>query len=105
MRALVNYDITAITSKNAYDKTPFQVALMGKQRATAGFLLGKQWSRIQYGPVANGISLPLNIYSKMKNWCERAKDKNYHSNGPSKSTLKRRPYISMGGTLVGKGGT
>jgi len=47
MRALVNYNITAITCKNAFDKTPFQVALMGKQRATAGFLLGKQWSRIQ----------------------------------------------------------
>ncbi|XP_067948917.1 uncharacterized protein [Watersipora subatra] len=103
MRALVNYNITAITCKNAYDKTPFQVALMGKQKATAGFLLGKQWSRIQYGPVANGISLPLNIYSKMKNWCERAKDRNYHNNGPSRSTLKRRPYITMGGTLVGIG--
>lgn len=43
----MNYNITAITCKNAFDKTPFQVALMGKQRATAGFLLGKQWSRIQ----------------------------------------------------------
>lgn len=50
MRALVNYNITAITCKNAYDKTPFQVALMGKQKATAGFLLGKQWSRIQVRP-------------------------------------------------------
>ncbi|KAF6033106.1 ANKUB1 [Bugula neritina] len=103
MRALVNYNITAITCKNAFDKTPFQVALMGKQRATAGFLLGKQWSRIQYGPVSDGISLPLNIYAKLKNWCERAKDRHYHNHGPAKSTLKRRPYITMSGPLVGIG--
>lgn len=57
---------------------------------------------LQYGPATLGITLPLNIYSKLKNWCERARDRNYLNNGPQKSTLKRRPYITMGGVLVGK---
>lgn len=56
----------------------------------------------QYGPAHYGITLPLNIYSHLKNWCERAKDRNFLKNGASKSTLKRRPYIVMGGTLVGE---
>jgi len=57
---------------------------------------------LQYGPVSDGISLPLNIYAKLKNWCERAKDRHYHNHGPAKSTLKRRPYITMSGPLVGE---
>ncbi|XP_002740884.1 protein ANKUB1-like [Saccoglossus kowalevskii] len=99
LRIFVFHNICCVTCKDGNSLTPLSVALRKQQREVALYLLTKQWSSVTY----SAVTLPLTIYSQVRRWCDRAKDRVMLIYGAEKSSLKiRRPY-RQNGALCGQG--
>ncbi|XP_070571807.1 protein ANKUB1-like [Ptychodera flava] len=99
LRIFVFHNICCVTCKDGNGLTPLSVALRKQQREVALYLLTKQWSSVTY----SAVTLPLTIYSQVRKWCDKAKDKVLLIYGADKSSLKmRRPY-RQNGALCGQG--
>ncbi|RUS71372.1 hypothetical protein EGW08_020868, partial [Elysia chlorotica] len=98
LRLFVNADVTCLKAKDGYDLEPLNIALRNKVKNCASFLLTKQWSKIN---INKTFALHLATYTRLKKWCERAKERALLKYGQSKSTLRRRNFKT--GPLVSHG--
>lgn len=92
------HDITCLKVKDGYGQEPLSIALRQKIKNCATFLLTKQWTKIN---ITKTFAVHLATYTKLKKWCERAKDRALVKYGPAKSSLKRRSFNS--GPLISHG--
>ncbi|XP_071116073.1 uncharacterized protein [Haliotis cracherodii] len=98
LRMFVNHDITCLMAKDGNGLAPLNIALRKKVKNCASFILTKQWSKLTF---KKDISLNLALYTKIKQWCDAAKEKVFIKYGHSKSSLKRKLFTT--GPLVGHG--
>ncbi|GFR68252.1 protein ANKUB1 [Elysia marginata] len=98
LRLFVNADVTCLKARDGYDLEPLNIALRNKVKNCASFLLTKQWSKIN---INKTFALHLATYTRLKKWCERAKERALLKYGQSKSTLRRRNFKT--GPLVSHG--
>ncbi|XP_012940860.1 uncharacterized protein LOC101845019 [Aplysia californica] len=98
LRLFVNHDITCLKAKDGFDLEPLNIALRKQIKNCASFLLTKQWSKVN---ITKHFALHLATYTRLKKWCERAKERALLKYGHSKSTLKRRNFHT--GPLVSHG--
>ncbi|GFO13689.1 protein ankub1-like [Plakobranchus ocellatus] len=98
LRLFVNVDITCLKARDGYDLEPLNIALRNKVKNCASFLLTKQWSKIN---INKTFALHLATYTRLKKWCERAKERALLKYGQAKSTLRRRNFKT--GPLVSHG--
>nr|XP_054748968.1 protein ANKUB1-like [Lytechinus pictus] len=99
LRIFVYNNICCVTCKDGNGLTALNVALRKQKREVALYLLTKQWSNVQY----SALILPLTIYSKVRKWCDRAKDKVLLVHGPDKSSMKYKRTTRQPGGLCGEG--
>ncbi|OAF70960.1 Ankyrin repeat and ubiquitin domain-containing 1 [Intoshia linei] len=85
LRCFVNHNVIFVFARDGNNLTPLNIALRSQQRNTASFLLTKQWSKINY---TKNTVIPLSIFTKMKRWCEEAREKVLTVYGHWKSSLK-----------------
>ncbi len=85
-RALVTADPCSIFAADGNGLKPLNIALRKKQKEITSFLLKKQWSTITYG--SSQQTLPLHIFSKLKKWGDRARDRASTKFGVSRSSVK-----------------
>ncbi|XP_078485407.1 protein ANKUB1-like [Ciona intestinalis] len=77
------------------DRTPIQIVLRKRHRECFEYLIVRQWGR----KTGKDISLPVIVYCRLLQWCERARANNLLMNGVNTSTYKGKPAKS--GALVG----
>ncbi|XP_800431.3 protein ANKUB1 [Strongylocentrotus purpuratus] len=99
LRIFVYNNICCVTCKDGNGLTALNVALRKQKREVALYLLTKQWSNVQY----SALILPLTIFSKVRKWCDRAKDKVLLVHGPDKSSTKYKRTTRQPGGLCGEG--
>ncbi|XP_077996463.1 protein ANKUB1-like [Glandiceps talaboti] len=99
LRIFVYNNICCVTCKDGNALTPLSVALRKQQREVALYLLTKQWSSVTY----SAVTLPLSIYSQVRKWCDKAKDRVLLVHGVEKSSLKIRHPYRQNGALCGQG--
>ncbi|CAG5121697.1 unnamed protein product [Candidula unifasciata] len=95
LRLFVNFDITCLKAKDGHGLEPLNLALRHKVKNCASFLLSKQWTRVN---VTKDLTLHVATLTKIRKWCERAKERALVKYGPGKSSLKRRRFNT--GSLV-----
>ncbi|CAF3466203.1 unnamed protein product [Rotaria socialis] len=87
---------------DGYGVKPWRLALRQevseKQREIALFILSKQFGDVQ---LSNNITLPHRHIYAFKQWAERARERVYAKHGLSFSSLKRKPLIKNGESLLG----
>ncbi|CAF0814123.1 unnamed protein product [Rotaria sordida] len=95
-------DVDIFQKADGYGIKPWRLALRQqrsiKQREIALFILSKQFGGIQ---LPNKITLPLRHAYVFKQWAERARERVYNKNGLQYSSLKRKPLINNGESLLG----
>lgn len=69
IRLFIHHNPACILPKDGYGRTPTGVARMYGQRECFKLLITEQFRKQQY----NGLS--LSMYSKVRKWCERARDR------------------------------
>ncbi|XP_022109666.1 protein ANKUB1-like [Acanthaster planci] len=99
LRIFVFNNICVVTSKDGMGLTALNVSLRKQQREVAMYLLTKQWASVQF----TAMNLPLTIYSAIRRWCDKAKDKVLLVHGPEKSSVKYRKSTNLPGALCGQG--
>ena len=85
-RTFVHVDTCTIFASDGNGLKPLNIALRKKQKAIVQFLLTKQWTTVNYG--SSKQTIPLYLYSKLKKWGDRARDKVITKYGLSKSSMK-----------------
>ncbi|PIK42715.1 hypothetical protein BSL78_20439 [Apostichopus japonicus] len=98
LRIFVFNNICCVTCKDGNGLTGLNVALRKQQREVALYLLTKQWSNVQF----SALSLPLTIYSQIRKWCDKAKEKVLLIYGPSRSTIKEKKVTRKNGARAGQ---
>lgn len=98
LRLFVNHDITSVMAKDGNDLTALNIALRQKVKPCASFLLTRQWSKVSVGKFGAITVLTL---SKVKDWCNAAKERCFAKYGSTRSSLKKRSFSS--GPLVSFG--
>ncbi|XP_033108473.1 protein ANKUB1-like [Anneissia japonica] len=98
LRIFVYHNICCVTCKDGNGLTPLNIALRRQKRDVAVYLLTKQWSNVQF----NSMTLPLTIYSHIRKWCDRAKERVMLIHGPGRSSMRFR-RTKQGGALCGQG--
>ncbi|XP_071944354.1 protein ANKUB1-like [Antedon mediterranea] len=98
LRIFVYHNICCVTCKDGNGLTPLNVALRRQKREVALYLLTKQWSNVQF----SAMTLPLTIYSQIRKWCDRAKDRVQLIHGPGRSSMRYR-RAKQTGALCGQG--
>ncbi|KAL8581202.1 hypothetical protein ACOMHN_038303 [Nucella lapillus] len=98
LRLFVNNDITVVTAKDGDGLRPLNIALRKKVKNCAIFLLTKERSKVN---ITKSFGLHIGTYQCLRQWCDRAKERAFLKYGLSKSSLKRRPFLT--GPLVGFG--
>ncbi|CAF3834149.1 unnamed protein product [Rotaria sp. Silwood1] len=95
-------DVGIFQKPDGYGIKPWRLALRqeasAKQREIALFILSKQFGGIQ---LANKITLPHRHVYVFKQWAERARERIYIKYGLQYSSLKRKPFINNGESLLG----
>ncbi|XP_071502628.1 uncharacterized protein [Diadema antillarum] len=99
LRIFVYNNICCVTCKDGNGLTALNVALRKQKREVALYLLTKQWSNVQY----SALILPLTVYSQIRKWCDRAKDKVLLVHGPEKSSMRYKRTTRQPGALCGEG--
>lgn len=106
LRAFVVHDLCSVYARDADDLTPLNIALRRQHKECASFLLTKQWSKVPYNVKQ---TIPLSVYSQLKQWADRSKDKvgssGYGGGGPGKSLSKvaQKHVPQRVGSLLGQG--
>ena len=85
-RTFVHVDTCSIFASDGQGLKPLNVSLRKKQKAITSFLLTKQWTSVTYG--SSKQTIPLYLYSKMKKWGDRARDRTIIKHGMTKSSMK-----------------
>ncbi|KAJ8043622.1 Protein ANKUB1 [Holothuria leucospilota] len=98
LRIFVFTNICCVTCKDGNGLTGLNVALRKQQREVALYLLTKQWSNVQF----SAVSLPLTIYSQIRKWCDRAKEKVLLIYGASRSSMKEKKVSRKAGARAGQ---
>ncbi|CAK8676574.1 unnamed protein product [Clavelina lepadiformis] len=81
--------------RDLQDRTPIQIALRYHHRTCFEYLLARQWGR----KTCNDFTLPVTLYCRIMQWCEKAKARALLMHGTDKSTYKGVP--PKVGALVG----
>ena len=100
LRSFVHHNVCNVLVRDGNNLTPLNLTLRFKQKPCASFLLTKQWSKVNYTKKAN---LPLSIYTKMRRWANRAKDKTLLVHGQWKSSIRNPRRHVQTDALVGYG--
>lgn len=98
----VTTNVCSVLAKDGNGLTPLNIALRKKQKSCASFLLTKQWSKVPLVHIPK-VTVPLNIFNKMKRWSDKAKDKVLIVHGQWKSSIKNTRRQVQHGALVGHG--
>ena len=85
-RTFVHVDTCSIFASDGQGLKPLNISLRKKQKAITSFLLTKQWTSVTYG--TSKQTIPLYLYSKMKKWGDRARDRTIIKHGMTKSSMK-----------------
>ena len=85
-RTFVHVDTCSIFASDGQGLKPLNISLRKKQKAITSFLLTKQWTSVTYG--SSKQTIPLYLYSKMKKWGDRARDRTIIKHGMTKSSMK-----------------
>ena len=85
-RTFVHVDTCSIFASDGHALKPLNISLRKKQKAITSFLLTKQWTSVPYG--SSKQTIPLYLYSKLKKWGDRARDRAILKYGMSKSSMK-----------------
>ncbi|XP_038058131.1 protein ANKUB1-like [Patiria miniata] len=99
LRIFVFNNICVVHSKDGMGLTALNVALRKQQKEVALYLLTKQWANVQF----SAMCLPLTVYSAIRRWCDKAKDKVLLVHGLEKSSMKYRKSTHLPGALCGQG--
>ncbi|XP_071790175.1 protein ANKUB1-like [Asterias amurensis] len=99
LRIFVFNNICCVHTKDGMGLTALNVSLRKQKREVALYLLTKQWANVQF----NAMTLPLFIYSAIRRWCDKAKDKVLLVHGHYKSSVKFRRSTHLPGALCGQG--
>ncbi len=99
LRIFVHFNICCVTCKDGNGLTGLNIALRKQQREVALYLLTKQWSNVQF----SAVTLPLTIYSQVRKWCDRAKDRVLLVHGPTKSSTRYKKTTNQPSALCGQG--
>ncbi|XP_077966958.1 protein ANKUB1-like [Styela clava] len=97
MRMLIKSNLLCFVSKDGKGRTPWEIVIEKFHKDCFEYLLARQWGRKS----GNDVSLPILIYCKVLQWCERARNRVLVMHGAAKSTLRGRP--SKVGALIGNG--
>ena len=81
-------DICTIFANDGNNLKPLNISLRKKQKGITSFLLTKQWTSVNYGATNSKQTLPLSMFSKLKKWGERAREKALFKYGANKSSMK-----------------
>ena len=85
-RTFVHVDTCCIFASDGQGLKPLNISLRKKQKVITSFLLTKQWTSVTYG--SSKQTIPLYLYSKMKKWGDRARDRTIIKHGMTKSSMK-----------------
>ena len=99
LKIFVHFNICCVTTKDGNGLTGLNIALRKRQREVALYLLTKQWSNVQF----TAVTLPLTIYSQVRKWCDRAKDRVLLVYGLSRSSTRYKKTTDQPGALCGMG--
>ncbi|CAF2702244.1 unnamed protein product [Rotaria sp. Silwood2] len=95
-------DVGIFQKADGYGIKPWRLALRQesspKQREIGLFILSKQFGGTQ---LPNKITLPHRHVYVFKQWAERARERVYAKYGLQYSSLKRKPFINNGESLLG----
>lgn len=101
---IAKLNVNQLEQRDGYDLAPWRLSLRNnhkdpiknmEQKDVARFLLAKAFSgKI---PIENTSSkVSISLFYKIKNWIERARQRVYFLHGISKSSYKKRPFITAG---------
>ena len=99
LRIFVHFNICCVTCKDGNGLTGLNIALRKQQREVALYLLTKQWSNMQF----SAMTLPLTIYSQVRKWVDRAKDRVLLVYGSTRSSTRYKKSTNQPGALCGQG--
>jgi len=95
-------DVTILQKPDGYGLKPWRLALRQqsnpKQYEIALFLLTKQFGGVR---LSNKVTIPHRYIYLMKQWSERAREYIYEKQGAQFSSLKRKPLLNNGESLLG----
>ena len=95
-------DVTILQKADGYGIKPWRLALRQeaspKQREIALFILTKQFGGVQ---ISNKVTIAYRHIYLFKQWADRAREQVYATYGVQYSSLKRKPLVKDGESLLG----
>ncbi|CAF1299160.1 unnamed protein product [Adineta ricciae] len=95
-------DVTILQKADGYGIKPWRLALRQKvspkQREIALFILTKQFGGVQ---ISNKVTIAYRHIHLFKQWADRAREQVYATYGVQYSSLKRKPLVKHGESLLG----